>query len=163
MIDISIVVAMTSSGVIGKNGTMPWHLPEDLKNFKKITDGCAIVMGSKTWKSIPKKFRPLTNRFNIVLTRNPKKFNNVSFANLKVLSSFEDAISGFNHRYARPVKIIGGAEVYKQALQYANKLQISFVNKEYEGDTYFPEIDWKQWKQIEIEEFNEFNFVTFVK
>lgn len=161
-LSLSIVVAMTKSGVIGKNGKLPWHIPEDLANFKKITRDSIVVMGSRTWKSIPKKFKPLPNRFNIVLTSRLKKFASFSDVNVKFSDSLSDIIATYRHgAHTRPIHIIGGASVYEQALPHTQTLKISFIKDEYEGDTFFPKVNWDEWREVEKQEFEKFDFVIY--
>lgn len=161
-LSLSIVVAMTKAGVIGKNGKLPWHIPEELANFKKITHNSIVIMGRRTWDSIPKKFKPLPNRFNVVVTNKLKKYASYSDTNVKFTDSLSDAIAGYRHgAHTRDVNIIGGANVYKQVLPYAHRLKISIVKDEYDGDTFFPEINWTEWQQIEKQEFEKFDFVIY--
>lgn len=134
---INIIVARSRNGVIGKDGKLPWHLPEDLKFFKEKTMGFPVIMGRKTWESIGK---PLKGRENIVLTKNPSyQVNNA----IKV-SSLEEALTLFTG----DIFIIGGATLYKQALPLANKVWITEIDKDFEGNAVFDKLDEKEWKLI---------------
>lgn len=126
------MVAMTPERVIGNKNDLPWHLPEDLKLFKKTTSGHPIVMGRKTWESIGKA---LPNRQNIVLTRN----KNWSAPGAEVIHSPEDLEQ--LKLQDEEVYIIGGAQVYALFLPYLDQLLVSHVYKNYEGDTYFPNFE----------------------
>ena len=134
---INIIVARSRNGVIGKDGKLPWYLPEDLKFFKEKTIGFPVIMGRKTWESIGK---PLKGRENIVLTKNPSyQVNNA----IKV-SSLEEALALFTG----DIFIIGGATLYKQAWPLANKVWITEIDKDFEGNAVFDKLDEKEWKLI---------------
>ena len=152
--NISIIVAMTNNRVIGKDNKMPWHLSDDLKNFKKITTGKTIVMGRLTYDSIGKA---LPNRRNIVLSRNLKDSNVLIFSNLKeVLNSTKKNEEIF---------IIGGENLYSQTINIANKLYLTTIDASIDGDKYFPDLDISSWKRISCERYskdenNTYNFKT---
>jgi dihydrofolate reductase len=134
---INIIVARSRNGVIGKDGKLPWYLPEDLKFFKEKTIGFPVIMGRKTWESIGK---PLKGRENIVLTKNPSyQVNNA----IKV-SSLEEALALFTG----DIFIIGGASLYREALPLANKVWITEIDKDFEGNAVFDKLDEKEWKLI---------------
>jgi dihydrofolate reductase len=152
---IHIIVAMTKNRVIGNNGTLLWNLKEDMKLFKELTTNNIVIMGRKTWESIPKKFRPLPNRKNIVVS---KSLNRVDGA--EVASSTLDAIN-LARSNAGQIYIIGGSAIYESFLKEADFLHISHVKKEYEGDTYFPEINFDEWRIIEEKEFEEFTYKKY--
>src|SRR5262245_46555747 len=130
---ISAIVAMSENRVIGANNQLPWHLPADLAHFKAITTGHAIVMGRKTFESIG---RPLPNRLNIILTRDP----HYSANGCRVASSFPEAlaIAGAD---VPEIFIIGGAEIYQQLLPHIDRLYITLIQHAFNGDTYFPELN----------------------
>ena len=153
---IAIIVGMTKNRVIGKNNSLPWHIPEDLKNFKEITINNTIIMGRKTWESIPEKFRPLPNRNNIVISRN------LSVAGIDICPSVEEALEKAKS-YQKEIFIIGGTSIYEQFLHLANKMYISYLKKEYSGDTYFPNFNKENWKIIERKDFAEFELVIYQK
>ena len=130
--------------VIGKNGVMPWHLAEDLAHFKRTTLGCPVIMGRKTWDSLPVKFRPLPGRANIVLTRQKDWHEN----GVQRASGMRDALSYCEQMTPKPaaVWVIGGAQIYAQALPLASQLMITEIGAEFDGDSYAPEIgqDWQE-------------------
>jgi len=150
--NISLIVAMDQNRAIGYKNQLLWHLPSDLKRFKKTTMGKPIVMGRKTFESIGKM---LPGRENIVLTRDANFSNNVDRnSNLTIYNNLNLLLEYLNTKYnSTEVMIIGGAEVYKLFLEYANKIYFTVVdtsldkNNFIEADTYFPEIDNKTWKE----------------
>ncbi|AKS38337.1 dihydrofolate reductase [Anoxybacillus gonensis] len=134
---ISIIVAMDRNRVIGWNNTLPWHLPADLAYFKHVTMGHPIVMGRKTFESIG---RPLPGRINIVLTRHNTFSAN---SNVQVIHSIDD-IEQVEQQYGH-VFVIGGAQVFEQAMPFADQLYVTHIDETFTGDTFFPPIDEKQW------------------
>ncbi|MFI3318391.1 MAG: dihydrofolate reductase [Rikenellaceae bacterium] len=140
---VNIIVAIAENGVIGGDNTLLWHIGEDLKNFKKITSGHPVIMGRKTFESIG---RPLPNRTNVVITR-----QNISIEGCRVAHSFEEAISLFSSE--EEIFIIGGAQIYAQALPIATTLYLTRVHKSYEGDTSFPEWSLDEWSCTESQRF----------
>lgn len=158
---LSIIVAMNQKGVIGVNNKLPWHLSSDLKNFKAVTMGKPVIMGRKTWESIGK---PLPGRDNIIITRNP----DYSADGCVVCHSLEEALQ----RYAAvpEVVIIGGHDIFKDALEQVDRIYLTQVHADVMGDTWFPEFDRTEWQQVERKEFkaddkNEypFSFVVLEK
>lgn len=148
---------------IGKNNDLMWHLPADMKFFKETTQGHIVVMGRKNYDSIPEKYRPLPNRLNVVLTRN------VTFTaeNCLVFHSLGDALSHFTAENERIVYIIGGGQIYSEALQadVVDEMYITHVNYVFGADTFFPEFDPKNWTietlfEHEADEKNEYPFVV---
>ena len=144
---ISLIVAMASNRVIGLSNKMPWHLSADLKKFKKITMGSPILMGRKTHESIGK---PLPGRTNIIISRNPGYrqdgclvFNDLETAMKKACESAEE------------VFVIGGSDVYEALLPIAGTIYLTLINKEFQGDAIFPEIDLKDWSEVEREDIND--------
>ena len=133
---MEIVVAMTSNHVIGQNGDMPWHLPADLVHFKELTSGHAIIMGRRTWESIGK---PLSNRLNIVVTRQ----EDYLAEDVTVVHSLEDGIVAAG---TQRIFLVGGGEMYKEALPIASKMHITRIDALIDGDTKFPEIDESIWQ-----------------
>jgi dihydrofolate reductase len=142
---ISIIVAVSDDWGIGKDNELLWHISEDLKRFKKMTTGNAVIMGKKTWESLPRK--PLPGRKNIVLTDNP----NESIENSVTAYSIEDALS--KCKPDEEIFIIGGGSIYRQFMPIADRLYITHVHKKAPADIYFPEIDLNIWKISEKEEF----------
>lgn len=139
---LSIIVAMARNRVIGRDGDLPWHLSADLKRFRKLTTGHAILMGRKTYDSIG---RPLPERRSIVITRNAGYHPE----GVKIASSVESALSLV--RDDAEAFIIGGATIYEQALPLADRLYVTLVEAEVDGDTSFPEIDAAQWQLVSEE------------
>lgn len=156
---ISIIVAIAGNGAIGRNNQLLWHISEDLRYFKRITGGHTVIMGRKTWDSIG---RPLPNRRNIVVSRNADADK---FAGAEVYKSLEEAIFAAEHplhnpaeaekTYAAPeIFIIGGGEIYRQALPLAGRLFLTQVHTPIEdADTFFPAINYTQWQEVSRESF----------
>jgi dihydrofolate reductase len=140
MNQLSIVVAISVNNAIGKDNQLLWHLPADLKHFKEITSGNTIIMGRKTYDSIG---RPLPNRRNIVITRKA----DLSIPNVEVVHSLEEAISLC--KAENEAFVIGGAEIYRQALQFTNRIYLTTVHQDYDADTFFPELKENEWKEVE--------------
>ena len=137
MTKISIVVAIAQNHAIGKNNQLLWHLPKDLKHFKEITSGHTVIMGRKTYDSVGK---PLPNRRNIVVTR-----QEIIIEGCEVVNSLPDALKlaeGTNE-----VFIVGGAEIYKQAMPLTDRIYLTIVHENFDGDTYFPEIKEDIWEE----------------
>ena len=153
---ISSIVAVASNGVIGKDNDLPWHLPEDMKFFKKTTSGHHIILGRKNYQSIG---FPLPKRTNIILSRNP--FFIVS--NCLVAQSIEEALEIAVDNGEEEVFIIGGAKIYEQTMDIIDTLYYTEVHAEPEGDVFFPKIDWSQWELIHEErhEADEKNMYPF--
>jgi len=152
---ISIIVAVSEDWGIGKNNELLWHLPEDLKRFKSLTFGNTVIMGKKTWESLPR--RPLPGRKNIVLT----DIIDENFDGSVTAYSIEDALSRCGK--GEEIFIIGGGSVYEQFMPIADRLYITHVHESSPADVYFPVIDHKTWKVIEKEEFifNEANSISY--
>jgi dihydrofolate reductase len=142
---ISIIVAVSDDWGIGKENELLWHISEDLKRFKRLTTGKTIIMGKKTWFSLPK--RPLAGRKNIVLT----DIHGEVFEGAEMVYSLEDAISKCSRE--EEVFVIGGGSIYRQFSTIADRLYITHVHMKAPADVYFPEIDMKIWKIKEKEEF----------
>lgn len=155
---ISIIVATSKNRVIGNNNSLIWKLPADLKRFKQITTGNTIVMGRKTYESIGK---PLPNRRNIIITRD----TNYLADNCEIVNSIEEALMLCNN----DCFIIGGGEIYKQSIDIADKIYLTLVQEDFEGDTYFPEIG-KEWTKVIREDFepdeknaHKYSFINYEK
>lgn len=153
--NLSIIVAITKNFAIGNNNNLLFYLPEDLKHFKKITTGHAIIMGRKTLESFPNQ-KPLPNRRNIVIT------NNKSFQceGCEVAHSIEEALELVKHE--KEAFIIGGGTIYKQFLPKTNQLYLTLIDKIVDADTFFPPIDFEEWEEQSSEqhfdEKNKFNY-----
>lgn len=142
---ISIIVAIAENQAIGKNNDLLWHISEDLKRFRQITTGHTVIMGKKTYESLPK--RPLPNRKNVVITDIPGE----KIEGCEMAYSIQEAIAMCNP--GEENFIIGGASVYRQILPYTDRLYITQVHRSFEGDVFFPEIDYKQWILKKKEDF----------
>ncbi|OGG49151.1 hypothetical protein A2678_00800 [Candidatus Kaiserbacteria bacterium RIFCSPHIGHO2_01_FULL_53_31] len=133
--DISVIAVVGKNGELGKDGQLLWHLPDDMKRFKELTMGHPVIMGRKTWESIPGKFRPLPGRTNIIVTRQ-KDYNATDAI---AVNSFPDARAATARAEGSDETfIIGGAELYEQALPSADRLYLTLVDAETEADVYFP-------------------------
>jgi dihydrofolate reductase len=137
MEDVVLIAAAAENGVIGKDGTIPWRLPEDMRRFKALTTGHPVVMGRKTWDSLPKK--PLPGRSNIVLTRR----RGWRAEGAAAACSMEAALALAGEP---PVFVIGGAEVYRAALPLAARIELTQIHRAFDGDAHFPPLDSTQWR-----------------
>ena len=137
---IGLIWAQARGRVIGKNGVMPWHLPEDLAHFKRVTLNHPVIMGRKTWDSIPPRFRPLPGRTNIVVTRQPDWNENGA----QRTSSLREALQQCEN--SNQVWVIGGAQIYAQALPLADELVVTEIDAAFDGDAHAPAIgpDWRE-------------------
>ena len=158
---ISIIVAVAKNGVIGDKNSLLWHLREDMIHFRTITSGHPVVMGRKTYDSIG---RPLPKRTNVVITRD----TDLTIEGCTMAHSLEQAIELFEP--SEEIFIIGGAQIYNQALPLADRIYLTVIDKEYEGDTSFPAIDHSQWQQTAREDIprgeefeHPFSFITLEK
>ncbi len=149
---LSLIVAMASNRIIGMNKQMPWHLSADLKNFKKITMGHPIIMGRKTFEAIG---HPLSGRENIIISRDPfyRKMG------CTVFNSLEAAVQHCS--YAEEVFVIGGATLYEVTLEQADRLYITEIEKDFIGDTWFPEIQKSDWQECSRERISHDSSVDF--
>jgi len=141
---VSIIVAIARNWAIGKDNQLLWHLSGDLQRFKQITLGHQVIMGKKTYESLP--FRPLKNRTNVVITDNPDE----QFEGCITVYSIEQALALCTEH--EESFIIGGGSVYRQFLPYANKFYLTLVNKDFEADTFFETVDFSEWKLISRED-----------
>ncbi|HNY02737.1 MAG TPA: dihydrofolate reductase [Bacteroidales bacterium] len=154
---ISIIVAIAENRAIGKNNDLLWHIPDDLRRFKRITSGHPVIMGKRTYESLPK--RPLANRRNIVITDIPGEH----FEGCEMAYSIDEAKA-----MCLPEEenfIIGGASVYWQFLPLADRLYLTMVHRSFDGDVFFPEIDFTRWRLVESEDFppcgeNDFSYTN---
>ncbi len=151
-----IVAAVSENNVIGKDGKLPWHIPEDLKHFKELTTGHTVVMGRKTFESLPEPYKPLPNRQNIILTRSKE----LEREDIDIANSLEEA---WEKTRGDKAFIIGGSSIYKQTLEKADKMVLTHIHKKYEGDTYFPEWDKENWTETERDDRENFSFTTYQK
>ena len=142
----SIIVAIANKNIIGGDNKLLWHISEDLKRFKSITTGHTIVMGRKTFESFPK---PLPNRHHVVLTRD--KNYKVDSDQVTVINDIETFMKTYENSGSE-IFIIGGGEIYNLFLPYCNKLYLTKIKEDFEGDTYFPEINYNEWTITESSE-----------
>lgn len=153
---ITLIAACSENRVIGKDGTLIWHIPEDLKRFKKLTLGNPIVMGRKTYESIGK---PLPGRTNIILTRD----RNFKAENCLVYNKISDVLEIFEKNN---IFVIGGGEIYKQFLDRADRIELTLIHKNFDGDTYFPQIG-NDWEVIECQKSNfeniDIDYISYQK
>ena len=156
---IHLIFARASNGVIGRDGRLPWHLPEDLAHFKRTTLGCPVIMGRKTWDSLPPKYRPLPGRTNIVVTRQPhwQAEGAVRAGSLaEALAACADNADAW---------VIGGAEIYAQALPLARSAVVTEIDADFDGDAFAPEFG-PAWVETRREPHTSatglsFSFVTY--
>lgn len=156
---LGLVYARARNGVIGKGGVMPWHLPEDLAHFRQVTMGAPVIMGRKTWESLPPRFRPLPGRRNIVITRNAAW----SPPGAERAGSLGEALALVA---AEPhVWVIGGGEIYAQALPHADVVEVTEIECDFEGDTHAPALG-PEWAERKRERHRsaagfDYSFVTY--
>lgn len=153
--ELALIAAVARNGVIGRDGDLPWRLRADLHNFKHRTKGCPVIMGRKTWESLPK--RPLPGRANIVLSRR----EGYEAEGAIVVDSLDAALATAGD--AQTAWVIGGASIYAEALPRADRLVITHVDEDVAGDTHFVDVDWSAWRVVEeaahdADERNEFPF-----
>ena len=143
---IHLIYARAANGVIGLNNTMPWHLPEDLAHFKQLTNGNPVIMGRKTWDSLPERFRPLPGRTNIIVTRNA----DWSAEGVVRTSSLEEALQ-VGAQHGDTVWVMGGAQIYAQALPLADTVEVTIIHQDFEGDAYAPPLG-AEWVEASRED-----------
>ncbi|MEK7177541.1 MAG: dihydrofolate reductase, partial [Patescibacteria group bacterium] len=147
----------------GKDNKLLWYIPEDFKRFKELTSGHVVIMGRKTYESLPENFRPLPNRINIMITRDV----NYKVEGVIVYHSLEEVMKNLESKFKDEVFIIGGAEIYKQGIKYADKLYLTLVDKEYlDADAFFPEYgEFKLLKLVGegVEDNLHYKFVELMK
>lgn len=169
-----LIAAVTQNGLIGNKGNLPWPKPlkGDLKRFSDLTTPHPVIMGRRTWESLPENYCPLPDRLNIVLTRN----DDYEVTDSYVMGSLEDALDSIEEKdpFITGIKydkvfVIGGAQIYSEALTFADRLELTEVHAEYEGDTFFPEWDRNKWneenrvKVITKKGKNTHDFVTYIR
>lgn len=149
---LSLIVAMAKNHVIGKDNDLPWHIPADLKRFKDITIGKPCIMGRNTFESIFARIqKPLPNRPNIVISK-----SGFSAAGIEVFESLDSAIATSQEKYQdSEIMIIGGASVYAQAINIVDRIYLTIVEIEPEGDAFFPEINYSEWALTSSENLND--------
>ena len=154
---ISIIVAIAKNGVIGKtNGEMPWHVKEEFQHFKKTTFGYPVLMGRKTFETLGK---PLKGRQNIIVTRN--KSYGVNFTEVMILHSLDEAVEFCRKKNEKQIFIIGGGEIYRQAISLADEMIISVMKFEAEGEVKFPHFSKNLWKVVYTEDHEQFEIFRY--
>lgn len=147
---VGVIWAQTPDRVIGRHGTMPWHVPEDMAYFKTVTAGCPVIMGRKTWESLPERFRPLPGRSNIVVTRNTSRAAELAQQGALTASSLEDAVALGQEQAGEScaVWIMGGGAIYAEAVEkgIAQLASVTVLDLDIEGDTFAPELDPAAWE-----------------
>ena len=152
--EVVIIAAMAENRVIGKDNTLPWSLKEDMAHFKKLTSGWPCIMGRKTWVSLPK--HPLPGRLNIVISKSLP-----SASGAVVLPSLQEAVR--HCAEYEKIFICGGASIYSEALAIADRIELTVLHKQYEGDVFFPEINPSCWIKTDTADFDGFSFVSYSK
>ena len=137
-----MVVAIGDDGAIGKDGKVPWRIPEDLKHFKSVTMGHAIIMGRKTWDEVG---RPLPGRRNLVVSRQP----GLALEGAEVFATLDAAIAAARTHRRRSPTIIGGSTIYEAAMPLATRIHLTEVHRDVEADTFFPPFDRSVWREVE--------------
>jgi dihydrofolate reductase len=163
---VALIWAEARGGVIGDDGTIPWHLPEDLAHFKEVTLGGMVVMGRRTWQSLPERFRPLPGRRNVVLTRD----HGFAAEGAEVAHSLAEILDATGRDDpSAPVWIIGGGEIYAQSLARATRIDVTEVDLDAEGDTRAPSVDPALWQAITASDWLEsrtgirYRFVSYAR
>ena len=152
---VTLVAAVARNGCIGKDGALPWRIPEDMRHYKDVTMGKVVVMGRKTWESIPAKYRPLPGRTNVVVTRQ------AAYPLPDGVERFGSLDAALAAHAGDDVVINGGAEIYRGAIDRADRLDITHVARDVDGDTFFPAIDPAVWKASRREDHGGFAFVLY--
>jgi dihydrofolate reductase len=141
---IALVVAYASNGAIGRDSELPWRLPTDMRHFRELTEGGAVLMGRRTWESIPERFRPLPNRRNLVLSGD----QGYAAPGAEVFASLDAALEAC----ARECFVIGGAQTYAEALPLAGRVHATEIETDVEADTFFPALDPGEWRRARLGE-----------
>jgi dihydrofolate reductase len=161
---ISMIAAVATNSVIGKDNDLVWRLPDDMKYFMETTQNHFVIMGRKNYESIPHKYRPLPNRVNIIVT----KQKGYKAPDCIITNTIEEALDYARDQAQEEVFVIGGGQIYKQSLPLAHKLYITEVKEYFKGDTYFPDFDHRQWDETSRKHHDkddkhkhEFDFVIY--
>lgn len=154
--EIILIAALAKNRIIGNNNNIPWHITEDFQHFKDATLGYPCLMGRKTFESLPPNVKPLPKRENIILTSQ----TDYSPEGTTIFHNFDKAIEYCQNKDSKKLFIIGGASIYKLGLQIADILELTVIEKEFEGDTFFPEIDHSQWELIKKKDSQGINIKT---
>lgn len=161
MTRVNLIYARAANGVIGKDNAMPWHLPEDMAHFKRLTQGWPVIMGRKTWDSLPTRFRPLPGRTNVVVTRQ----SGWNEAGAQSASSLADALKLCGQ--SEEVWVMGGAKIYAQAEPLADRIEVTEIAQDFEGDAFAPRLG-PEWIEVACENHvssngMKFSFITYHK
>jgi len=154
--EIIIIAAMAENRIIGKGNALPWSLKADMAHFKELTMGWPCVMGRKTWESLPKK--PLPGRLNVVISRS---LDAGEAPGATVLPSLQDAVQHCAEH--GKIFICGGASIYREALALADKIELTVIHRQYEGDVFFPEINPTVWSKTNTVDFDDYSFISYSK
>lgn len=162
---LKLIYARAANGVIGLNNQMPWHLPEDLAHFKRTTLGCPVLMGRKTWDSIPAKFRPLPGRANLVITRQKDWHAEGALVAHSLAEGIALALAHCPE--GKDLWVMGGADIYAQAAPHADEAVVTEIEASYEGDAFAPQLS-SDWQEVSRESHVsltglKFSFVTYRK
>lgn len=153
---LTLIAAVSENNVIGNKGVIPWRISEDMKRFKALTMGHPVIMGRKTFDSIPAKFKPLPGRTNVVVTRN----RNFNYEGIEIAHSIEDAILRAK-KYGDLSYVAGGEEIYAHTIGLADAMEITHVRGNYNGDAFFPDISAEKWREVMRDDFDGYSFVTY--
>ena len=158
---VNLIYARSANGVIGNNNTLPWHLPEDMAHFKRMTTGWPVIMGRKTWDSLPPRFRPLPGRSNVVVTRQAQW----AAQGALVATSLPDALTLCET--SEQVWVIGGAQIYQQAEPFAQRIEVTEIAQDFDGDAFAPKLGthWTEAAREAHVSINglKFSFITYTK
>jgi dihydrofolate reductase len=143
---LTLIAAVARNGVIGRGDALPWHLPEDLQHFRRATLDCPVIMGRRTWESLPARYRPLPGRRNLVLTHQPG-WQAAGAQAVPTLAAALDAVAGSERAF-----VIGGATLYAAALPHADELMLTEIDRDFEGEVRFPPFDRRRYTVIAREE-----------
>ena len=152
---LSLIAAVSRNGCIGKDGGIPWNIPGEQLLFKELTLHKTVLMGRKTWESIPEQFRPLRDRLNVVITRQ------ADYPLPPEVERFSDLSSALSAHASEDIYIIGGAEIYRATIDLADTLYLSHIDQIVEGDTFFPTIDPAQWQRVVQKAYPGFLLATY--
>lgn len=156
---IHLIFARARNGVIGRDNQLPWHLPEDLAFFKQKTGGATVVMGRKTWDSLPPRFRPLPGRDNVVVTRQNGWLPSPASDRVHVATDLDSALATAA-TLGQSVWVIGGAQIYAQSLALADEVWVTEIDQDFDGDAYAPVLDG-QWREVSREGHTSSNGLPF--
>lgn len=159
MTQLSLIAAVAANGVIGADNQLLWHLPADMQHFRELTAGHVVIMGRKTWESLPEKFRPLPKRRNLVISRNAA----YAAPGAEVFTSLAAAVAACAD--APRAYVIGGGEIYTQAMPLAQCLELTELHQAFDGDAFFPAVNADEWQAIHrdcrSDNGIDFDFVTY--